>query len=484
MNKFLCCVISSILLITINLSALDYTIQDIGTLQTDSSHPLAINSVSQILGWYNIDGSTDGKHYFLRDHDGSFHELPSKTPDTDLSIDWRFLTDNGQVYGTYDYGNYVENPASNTLYMWDIQNGLVNLGVLPKGEIKKINNAGQVLIASVTINENGKTKKCPVIWQNGAITTLKCLEGDIGIESDESEGFDMNNQGEVVGRSITYLSYKNKLYKQTHAVKWINGQPIDLHELLSKCPSSIATTINDLGDIVINGYLIRVDGTIQNHYKYSTTKATPTKYFFSTDYYSYVDRFGKDYGVSSKEFSDKNCIWRGINRVIAMNDNGEVVAEGITVYGEIHALLFTPAKVDTENAEGDNDSIDNQIENPTQDITKEILGIIINDTVDASFLYHTDEIASKVEQCMSEAFVNSHNNGYHARQVSDAYRRTLMLEALDNILEDTETLALAYQCEHNIWFWETVQRTLKNKSNEFSTKVDAYIKMKMNIIKR
>ena len=30
----------------------------------------------QILGWYNIDGSANGKHIFVRDRDGTFHELP------------------------------------------------------------------------------------------------------------------------------------------------------------------------------------------------------------------------------------------------------------------------------------------------------------------------------------------------------------------------------------------------------------------------
>ncbi len=226
--------------------------------------------------------------------------------------------------------------------MWDVHNGWINLGVLPKGEIKKVNNAGQVLIASMIVENNGKTTKCPAIWQNGNITTLKCLGGDIGIESDEAEGYDMNNQGEVVGRSLTYLSYKNKLYKETHAVKWVNGQPIDLHGLIEKCTSSIASTINDLGDIVINGYLIRADGTSAYHHNYLSSKATATKYFFSANRGSYADRFGDVTGISSNQFSDKNCIWRGIEKLIAMNDNEEVVAVGVTVYEEKHILFFRP----------------------------------------------------------------------------------------------------------------------------------------------
>jgi len=56
------------------------------------------------------------------------------------------------------------------------------------------------------------------LWDNGKITQLKSFEGQFGIESEESYGLDMNNNGEVVGQSTVYLSYKNDLYKQKHAM--------------------------------------------------------------------------------------------------------------------------------------------------------------------------------------------------------------------------------------------------------------------------
>ncbi len=187
---------------------IEYDIQDIGTLQTHSSQAIAINNKGQILGWYNVDGSANGKHFFVRERDGEFHEIPSKTSDAGLSINWRFLVDNGKAYGTF-----AVNKATTALCMWDRINGFRKLGILPGSDVVAINNSGQVLIKSITENEDGKSTQRPAIWENGKTTKLQGLQGDVGIESDESCGLDMNNRGEVVGYSVAYLSYKNNIYK-------------------------------------------------------------------------------------------------------------------------------------------------------------------------------------------------------------------------------------------------------------------------------
>ncbi|MBA3721240.1 MAG: hypothetical protein H0W88_02425 [Parachlamydiaceae bacterium] len=121
-----------------------YEIQDIGTLQTHSSQAIAINNQGQILGWYNIDGSKEGKHYFVKDRDGIFNELPNKDNGADWEIDWRYLTDDGTAYGVFD-----GNPNFAVLYKSDQHNGIVKLGNLPGKKISAINNAGQVLIESI-----------------------------------------------------------------------------------------------------------------------------------------------------------------------------------------------------------------------------------------------------------------------------------------------------------------------------------------------
>src|ERR1700722_5757255 len=190
-----------------------YEIQDIGTLQTRSSRAIAINNVGQILGEYNIDRTANGRHVFLRDRDGSFHEIvenPSivyeDVPEKfhSIRIDWRYLTDDGIAYGVFTYpDNATELKNANPiLFMWDRQNGIFKLCQLPGKGIVKINNFGQVLLQTVFIyDKNGTPSKHPAIWENGKLTILYGLEGDLGIPSEESQVFDMNNKGEVVGQS-------------------------------------------------------------------------------------------------------------------------------------------------------------------------------------------------------------------------------------------------------------------------------------------
>jgi hypothetical protein len=339
--------ICTILFLTIacSLGAIEYDIQDIGTLQTKESHAIAINNQGLILGWYNIDGSSEGKRFFVRDRDGSFHELPSKENGVGWSIDWRYLTNDGKAFGTFDgNANYA------VLYVWDLQNDVVRLGNLPGKEISAINDKGQVLIKSVVENENGKTMRRPIIWYNGNITKLKGLEGNIGIESDESYGLDMNNKGEVVGQSTIYLSYKNTLYRQTHAVKWINGIAFDLHRTIPKTNDSQAIHINDNGCILLksltsNPYLLDINGI--SHLIYNQfNKINNTGYIYGEQNVCNINR---DNIFTTSEFnqkinSDYDSIWMYINKIININDNGEIIAQGKTIYGEEHAVLLIPIK--------------------------------------------------------------------------------------------------------------------------------------------
>lgn len=325
-------------------STIQYNIHDIDTLQTHSSKAIAINNEGQILGWYNIDGKSSGKHYFLRDKTGEFREIPTKTPEDGLEIEWKFLKDNGKAYGIFFANSNIP-----SLCMWDGQNGFVNLGVMPGKNIMAINNSGQVLIQSVTEHDDEKNIIVirPVIWQNGKITKLNGLIGDIGIESEESYGLDMNNNGEVVGTSVAYLVYKDKIYKQVHAVKWSQGEATDLHETVPKSASTVASTINDLGDVVVNGYLIRADGKRVSHWLYAYSKSMSTNYFYSEQYGGrIIDRDGSEIGiqglVNSELYNDYNSIWMVCTKVVGINERLEAIADGTTIYGEQHAMFLSP----------------------------------------------------------------------------------------------------------------------------------------------
>lgn len=344
MIKTLC--MSAFFLLTsfsnILMAEVEYIIKDIDTLQTQSSQAIAINNQGQVLGWFNVDGASDSEHFFIRDKNGGFHEIPNKTPDYKLAINWCHLNDDGKVYGTF-----LVNSNTTAFCSWDKYNGFIKLGILPVGEISAINDVGQVLIKYKIESENGRNIYNPITWYNGIVTALHGLEGDQGIESEESYGFDINNKGDVVGLSMVSLIYKNEIYKRQHAALWTSKQAIDLHQHVLKATSSYAFAINNEGDVLVKNsldciFLINNDGTsiklpndikkINKNYVYNN------RYIFNKK----NDCSMTIHNLNEKIISDINSIWYNISKIISVNDSGEVIAQGETIYGESHAMLLVP----------------------------------------------------------------------------------------------------------------------------------------------
>lgn len=325
------------------LGAVEYDIQDIGTSQTHKSAAIDMNNEGQILGWYQIDEKAN-KCFFVRDRDGSFQEVPS-------SCEWKYLTNSGKVYGVTNGG-----PA----YSWDKNDGVRNLGTPPQGLIVKVNDLGQMLIKSVT-SENGNKIIQPVIWQSGKLIKLRRLAGNTGIESEEAYGLDMNNRGEVVGKSLVHIVYKNKTYKYFHATMWVNGEAIDLHDEMPKSKESHIFAINDSREMLAfsssGGHcLIRnVDKSdVQSCFTVSQRPYYTNDSKINNKGFVYVDRYVLESddsnmflirtdNIVNQMMSDRNSIWLHTNNFVKINDNGEILAQGQTVYGEEHALLLTPA---------------------------------------------------------------------------------------------------------------------------------------------
>lgn len=352
------CVSVLFLLTTLSsiLTAVNYEIKDISTLQTHSSQAIAINNQGQILGRLNIDGTKEGEYFFVRDGDGSFHEIVEDKSVvyedihqnlSSMRIDWKYLTDSGIAYGIFDAGSYVN------LFMWD-KTSVTKIGKMLKNDISnsnnimKINNSGQILIKHLTHYIDSKPIYNPAIWHNGKTTTLTGLEGGLGIASNESYGLDMNNKGEVVGHSLTSLVYKNEIYKYNHAALWTNRQAIDMHKYALKATSSQAVAINDLGDVLIKNplfevYLVHNDGTsisvpndldkLNENYVYNN------RYVFNKK----GDRVIDIHYIRARILKDIGSIWMDISKIIGVNNNGEVIAQGETIYGEKHAMLLCPA---------------------------------------------------------------------------------------------------------------------------------------------
>ena len=328
------------------LGAVEYDIQDIGTLQTHTSQAVDMNNEGQILGWYQVDSNQTGKRFFVRDRDGSFEEIP--TP-----CEWKYITNSGKVYGFTNGG-----PA----YSWDKSVGVKNLGNPPKGLIVKVNDLGQMLIQSLASTENGNITQ-PVIWQNGTLTKLRRLAGNTGIESEEAYGLDMNNRGEVVGKSLVHVVYKNKVYKCSHATMWVNGEAIDLHNEMPKSKESYIFAINDSREMLaLNSsgryFISNIDNTAKapssftvspkSHYQNGSKINNNGLVYLDNYVFENINGINPRILIGLSEIAnqmliDKNSIWWSVTKFVKVNDNGEILAQGQTVYGEDHALLLTPA---------------------------------------------------------------------------------------------------------------------------------------------
>lgn len=326
-----------------------YEVRDIDTLQTHSSQAVAINNQGQILGWYNIDGKTIGgqyvKQFFVRDRDGTFHLIANHD---DKDVEWKFLKNDGKAYGTYRFPN-----CPGSLVTWDAHNGITDFGPLP-GNIAAINNVGQVLIRDFEVtDQEGNKQYYPAIFENGITTQLRGLVGDLGLESTRSFGKDINDNGDVVGQSLVQLSYKNNIYTQQRPVLWSNGVAEDLYRKIPKMEDSCAENINDDGDIIISGkggtYLLSGDTCSSIcRYNYESTGQS----FYTSSQGSEYHKIDKETqrtelvasrsGINQELQSDYDSIWMCINRFHETNEQGEIIGEGRTIYGETHAVLLVP----------------------------------------------------------------------------------------------------------------------------------------------
>lgn len=49
-----------------------------------------------------------------------------------------------------------------------------------------------------------------------------------------------------------------------------------------------------------------------------------------------------NYVVNNLIMNDLHSIWMQFEKIIGVNENGEIIADGKTVYGEKHAILLVP----------------------------------------------------------------------------------------------------------------------------------------------
>jgi probable HAF family extracellular repeat protein len=198
----------------------------------------------------------------------------------------------GEATGINDTGEIVGNSQGAFLISGGTRTTLPDLSSYGGGGFSSasgINNNNQIAGAS----DNASGNSHAVMWSNGTITDLGTLGGT------QSAAYAINNNGQVTGWAHTAS-------EATHVFLWSNGTMTDLGTFGL---DPVGEAINNHGVIVGqsgNGAWIWSNGTFQN-----LNNLIPPGSGFT------------------------------LNDATAINDNGQIVANGSNATGQTHAFLLT-----------------------------------------------------------------------------------------------------------------------------------------------
>ena len=207
-----------------------YVVQDLGVLPGHSSSiAWGINQKGDVVGWSM---GPDGTSAFLYTDATGLVKLPA-LPDRPRAIA-RDLNDVGQIVGTANAGGVDLGHA----VLWT--NGSIkDLGTLGTGSYSEgwaVNNFGQVVGSSYT---NGAS-----FGVHGFLFTQARGMVDLTPNSDTGSASDINDVGQVTG-------YKTALGGNYHAFRWKGGTFVDLG-VLPGFAHSFGYAINALGQVAGN----------------------------------------------------------------------------------------------------------------------------------------------------------------------------------------------------------------------------------------
>lgn len=342
-----------------------YAVTDLGSL-SDESLAYDINDSGQVVGY-------SGKkivNYSIPPSGAGYMKAVLWKDDTITDL-WLVGSIN-YASGINNVGQVVCSTAPNghlsgrCPYMW--QNGNVTyIGECGGSRyVSAINDAGQVAGWDLV--------KQPFVWQNGTITYLSTLGGPY---SYNSRALDINNRGQVVGRSFTDAESGEQ-----HAVLWNNGIIRDLGTLPGG-HNSQAESINKYGKIVgwsdtssepkhavlWQNRQISDLGTIDGNATLATdinNRGTVVGYSFTVNNYN---------EIPVHAFVWKNGIMRDLNTLLpansgwelntayGINNQGQIVGSG-QKNGQTRAFLLTPTwitNIDTLNSSFEESEVNQQL---------------------------------------------------------------------------------------------------------------------------
>jgi probable HAF family extracellular repeat protein len=220
-----------------------YTIVELGTLGGTWTQPYAINDRRQVVG---VSTAENGYIRAFIWENGVMRDL-GLLPDG-LGAEARSINIFGDVVGS---GTTITNEYFPQAILWRRNGQQVPLGRIPGGfssQAYAINDWG--LIAGFA--DDGVTNQATV-WFNGTARMLGALPGSIGY----SDAVDVNNLGQVVGRSLMADAVHSR------GTLWWGDRIIDLGVLPGDNHSQ-AHAINDRGQVV--GYSANIEASTGRYF--------------------------------------------------------------------------------------------------------------------------------------------------------------------------------------------------------------------------
>ena len=380
---------------------LGYRLIDLGTLGGEYSFGFGINYAGEVAGQAATATQTDGfaGTAYLWSRQNGIHNLgifgPPLFPacatcnsgaaavgssgDVAMGSEIATLDPNGEDFGQWDPPNPTHRVTRGAVWRNGILSALPNLPGGNNANVFWINNLGQIsgVAENATFDASCATvtpfqvhRFQPVIWgPNGDIQRI--LSPLVSKGDTAAYAFTINDSGQAVGASglcsttgLPPAAINNTV--ATHAVLWDkDGSSIDLGSLGGT--ANIASSINNHGEVVgTSGPLD--DGTIHT-FRWSRQTgmvdygAFPGAVATVAGCCHTINDRGEVVGFSiepDNPFFGRALIWQGakpkdlndlvsdsgsfihLTSAFSINNSGEIVCQGITESGELHACLAVP----------------------------------------------------------------------------------------------------------------------------------------------
>lgn len=313
-------------------AASNYKIIDLGLQGSDWSYALKINDNGQIVGSGGYYGSNT-QYFYLWDK-----KTGIKLLDFPNSTSIMALNNAGQILGW----NSIQS------FLWDPNIGIIELGSLGGSHTKAyaMNDRGQVVGYSFT--KNGEIHA--FLWENGVMTDLGTLIGELGISGTYSIAFGINNEGVIIGESNCYDDmHKGRLIESVKATIWKDG----LIQEFDPNFNYKLYTINDDDLTVVsrvphgqshNGsstHLVHC-GTKEIIAQLSLLKTNKNGYALSKNSLYFLDYSRKTNEIV--ELIDIQSIhpWSKIRELTDLNNENWVIGNAANIYSETHGILLVP----------------------------------------------------------------------------------------------------------------------------------------------